>query len=126
MLGGLLLPMAMVCLQAQAPPPASLDRFTWQPLLSAPEAGVDLRYCTQMTPDGLALRFRNFGSEEVFFDAYVPGLQAPEQAVAQGRIQVSQGKRVGPILLPAPGDPGRPPALLRIRLGTDSGAYWRE
>lgn len=122
MIRSLLFPLAVVCLQAQAP----VDHVTWRPLLEAHEAGVDLHYSTQMTPEGLALRFRNVGHQDIHFDVYVPGLQTPDQAVIQGRIQVSPGKKAGPILIPASANPGGPPVLLRIRLGTDTGAYWRE
>ncbi|MDP1832022.1 MAG: hypothetical protein Q8K67_08180 [Geothrix sp.] len=118
----LLIPLAMVCLQAQTP----VDRFTWSPLLVAPAAGVDLRYNTQMTPEGPTLRFRNVGTQEIHFDWYIPGIQSPDQAVTQGRIHVTPGRMAGPLLLPGPVGIGTIPVLLRIRLGDDTGAYWRD
>lgn len=118
----LLIPLAMACLQAQAP----VDRFIWKPLLVALEAGVDLRYCTQMTPEGLALRFRNFGTQEIHFHWHIPGIQSPDQAITQGRIHVTPGRKAGPLLIPGSVGNGITPVLLRIRLDGDTGAYWRE
>lgn len=118
----LLIPLAMVCLQAQTP----VDRFTWVPLLAAPGVGVDLRYCTQMTPEGPALRFRNFGTQEIHFDYYTPGIQTPDQSVTRGRIHMTPGRKAGPLLFQGPVGNGALPVLLRIRLGDDTGAYWRD
>ena len=114
--------LAMVCLQAQVP----MDRFTWKPLLAVQASGVDLRYCTVITGEGLALQFRNFGTQDIHFDFYLPGLQTPDQSVTQGRIHVNRGHRGGPMLIPGLASATTTPTLIRVRLGGDTGSYWRD
>jgi len=117
----LLIPLVMVCLQAEAP----VDRFTWKPLLVSPDAGVDLRYSTVTTEIGLALQFRNFGHRTIHFDFYLPGLQTPDQSITQGRVHVTHGRKSGPLVIPGLTTTSTP-SLLRVRLGDDTGSYWRD
>jgi len=117
-----LLPLAFVCLQAQSP----VEPSPWVSLLVAPDVGVDLRFRAELTPEGVYLRYWNLGKQAVHFDFYLAGAQSPEDAITQGRVQLDVGRKAGPFLIRTTAGVLLAPTLLRIRLGSDNDAYWRE
>jgi hypothetical protein len=101
----------------------------WRPLLMDPASGQILLQVQiiNSSKGEWSLRFRNPGTQDIHFDYWVPGPQTADDSTSQGRIHLQPLADTDPIVIPsAKYSITHSPSLVRIRLGDDSGSYWRE